>query len=329
MNKILFILHPNQNSASNYVRAIQFCNNNFELSYFFEFINKKKIIQKITYLYRSLNLSIKCSSKYSIAIIIKPSSVLSILILLAVYKKKLYIDINDPLDQTEFLGYFRFRLLLFLFKNRIIYEFKAYCEKKYGYTGELIDDYSQYEDFEFPNWHERKNVILWFGDQGNSENLIRVIDLLSHMNSVGFVLNVVGLSNGAKSLLSKNHIRYSELIPKSRDDFLKILSESKFSIIPFDREKKIHTLRGNLKVKISMAAGCIVFAEKIPMHTRLINDQENGFLFDSRSLESFINRIKMYNYNFSEISKNATRDIKILGTRDDYRKKYLDLITDE
>lgn len=263
-------------------------------------------------------------------IIIKPYSLIVLIFFLMIYKKKLIVDINDPLDRKEFLGRFKFLLMVKLFNGKLIFEsieFKNYCENKYGAIGYLIDDYSQVEDFIPTPWSDRSNYVLWFGNSGNSDTLLRAVELLHYLNSLGYKLLINGLREDVSQDLQKLGIDFISISTQTRSEYLGLLSTSKFAIIPFDKEDPIHAYRGNLKIKIAMGAGCVVFGEEMEMHNRIVKFGENGFLFNSDNQNPFINLLKKNNINFQKISDNATKSIKNIGLKEDYKNKYHSLAT--
>lgn len=328
-NKCLFILHPNKKSVTNYVRGLQFVGNDCDAIYLLDEDNftKKKYFCLIIGTLKNLYSLHRNKNKYSVVVILKPWSLLVSLILLFIFKKKLYIDINDPLHLDNFIGEWKFKIYLAIFHKRLIFESKEYlnyCNKRFKITGTLIEDFSQYDEFPFSSWSQKKRSVIWFGNYGNSYELIRHIDIIRHFNAQGYQLVVLGPSKLVIEKLHDNSINFHEIKQKSRASLLNAISKSRFAFIPFNASSDLHTLRGNLKVKFAMAGGCCVLASNLLMHRRLINHGRNGFLFNDTINASEINEI-IECKKLKMISENAKKTILTLGTKKQHFEKFLKL----
>ena len=263
---------------------------------------------------------------YAKVIIVKPWSILIALSLGLIFqRRKVFLDINDPLHLPEFLGESRFKLFLFFFRNNLIFEseeYYKYCKKKYHVEGRIIEDYAQIEDIPEVEWAKKEKQLLWYGDKKISEILVEYASALNAFQNAGYCIKTIGASDHVIAFLKKRGLCIDILKPKSRDDFLSILAKSRFVIAPFNPDLPLHTMRGNLKVKIAMASGACVVAEDMAMHRRLVQDSINGFLINKKtSIEEIDSRI-VNCINLANISENARKSIKTLGDRRKSFNKY-------
>lgn len=328
-DKILFILHPNSKSVSNYVRALQFKSDGFDfLDLAGGFFSRKffsVIFSIFLVTFNLIRLTFKARN-YNKVIIVKPWSYPVCLFIKILFGERVYLDINDPLHLDCFWGGTSFNFLSKTFKKNLIFEsveYLEYCSKEFNLTGTLIEDYAQYEDFIDCEWSIRENRVVWYGNPELSLELLRYKNFFLYLNSVNIQIYIVGASDLVADVLQGGGVLLSRPRFDARQDFLHFLSHSKFIFIPFDSFNPLHTLRGNLKLKFAMGAGCAVFAQEIPMHLRLMLHGLNGFLFKNEDdlLTAFKEALILT--DFELISKNALKTVRDLGDRNCYRNKYL------
>ena len=320
---IYIVLHPNKKSVTNFVRGR-----------LLEEYGKIKCIEpliwvgwltKIQIVFLVIKIFIITTRKDKI-IIVKPWSIFFIKLMLKL-RRNLYIDINDPLHLDQFLGIDKFSKLIKFFNKKIIFEsieYKEYCNKNFNVEGYLIEDYSQKDFFKIPSWSDRLNRIIWFGDKINSKRLLdykKELYLLTASNK--WIMVTIGADESVIEELKKFNINIICMNPKNRQEYREILSYSKVSIILFKENEELDELRGNLKLKFSMAAGCFPVATNIKMHQRLIRNGFNGVLLkDKNSL------LEILNYSNDEINKIASQareTIELMGSLEDKKNEYLNL----
>jgi hypothetical protein len=332
--KLLFLLHPNVKSASNIVRALQYQDDpRIECIDLSRGYLSKSIVGIVKggalYVFNMLTLCLFRRNNYAAIIIVKPWSFLIAIFLNFFFRKKIYLDINDPLHLPIFLGGWKFSLLLKVFGGGVIFEsleYKNYCEKKYGVEGLLLDDYSQWEDIEPISAFKKKMVIYWYGDPLLSHLLIEYVDFFKIFSEAGGVLKLSGADSEVLGELIESGVAVHVPDIKRREDFLSELAGSMFVFAPFDKDSLLHTLRGNLKAKIAMGAGCVVIAQDIAMHKRLIVHGENGWLFDDLNSLSFLIKSLANTQEIERMSKAARASIIKLGSRNFYIDRYMEII---
>ena len=266
---------------------------------------------------------------YAKVIIVKPWSILIALSLGIIFQRsKVFLDINDPLHLPEFLGESRFKLFLYFFRNNLIFEseeYYKYCKKKYHVEGRIIEDYAQIEDIPKVEWTRKEKQLLWYGDKKISSILLEYESTLIAFQHAGYAIKIVGASQVVMDTLLSMGIVAKKVEPASREDFLILLASSRFIFAPFNPGSQLHTLRGNLKAKLAMAAGSCVLAEDIEMHRRLIEDGHNGFLINKSMIISRVTTNILNHSSLEGVSLRAGAAINALGTRQDSFQKYLNL----
>jgi glycosyltransferase involved in cell wall biosynthesis len=289
---VFFIIPANRQMASAYVRAL--CLEGFTPNgWNFHFIFGPKVIENLKIWQRLYNrvfhyvielTRIRLYIYVSPYIyFIKPNSVLLLFISRYVLGFKTFIDINDPLHLPEHLGRFskiKFNLMI-LIANGVIFEsqeYKSYCKKKIDKNSTLIEDTPQFE-ISFINHLQREPTVIWFGSPETSKVLIDQLEFLKEFSKHGYQIRLLGASPQVRDLIAGARVRV-ELIEKyDHESLVDAVCMAAISFVPMPKNDSF-ALRGNLKAKLSMACGCITIASNLPMHSRLITDGVNGYLFD-------------------------------------------------
>ena len=166
-----------------------------------------------------------------------------------------------------------------------------------------------------PNWAEsvldnttnRSNKILCVGRLEKQKNFELIINELKYSNSI-FEIDLYGSGN-YESVLKKslvgNNLKINFLGNINYEQLQKIYKKYKIFLTS-------SLFEGNPKTLLeAMGSGCVVIASDIPHHRELINDNEDGILFDlnnpklSELLESILNNENKANF----LSKNAIKKI--------------------
>ncbi len=286
---VFFILPPDITMPSTHVRG--FCLNGFApLNYKFVYVypkisktNTNSIKTIFNFLrYALLIYKIKSDKKNDLLYFIKPSSVLLLALCRFVYKYKIFIDVNDPLHLREHLG--RFSKLKFIcmanISNGVVYEsleYENHTRKWHKNLKTIIEDTPQFE-ISYINYSRRANNVVWFGSPATSNLLINYIDFLIKFNQAGFGIILLGADKKVQEVLQRNSVEFNSIDKYDHEILLEELSKNLLSFVPM-QNIEAYSLRGNLKAKFSMASGCITIASDLEMHTRLIDQNETGFVF--------------------------------------------------
>lgn len=257
---------------------------------------------------------------------IKPNSVLLLFVSRYILRLKTFIDVNDPLHLPEHLGRFskyKFKLMLMISNGAIFesQEYKNYYEKNINKKSILIEDTPQFE-ISFINYHQRQPLVIWYGSPETSKVLLEYIQFLKEFSKYGYKILFLGASPELIDQISKNGVNV-ELI-KTYDHKLLVdtVSMAAISFIPMPNTES-YALRGNLKAKFSMACGCITIASNLPMHSRLITNDLNGYLFDG--FEDFSIILKKINEdlkgNINKIGRVANFEVISKFNRISHAKK--------
>jgi glycosyltransferase involved in cell wall biosynthesis len=287
--KIYFILPPNGNMPSVSVRAL--CLEGFEPSgKEFVYIHgpkqhanriKRRIINLSHYFSKLLELSGRRETKC--LYFIKPHSLLVLLISRYLFRFTIYIDVNDPLHLKEHLGRFSKVKFWFYMKvcNGAIFESEEYAKFNIENFEKIrvVEDTPQFE-LSYINFHNRKKKVIWFGSAETSKELIIYMDFFKKFKSEQIEIELLGVDDRVINVFRSEKIDFKFHKTYNHELLMDLLSDSLYSFVPMP-DKPLYTLRGNLKVKFAMAAGCIVIASNINMHKRLIDHGKNGFLFSS------------------------------------------------
>lgn len=240
----------------------------------------------IRVIYYTLELiKIRLSSHVSPYIyFIKPNSVLLLLISKYVLSLKTFIDVNDPLHLPEHLGYFsklKFKLMLMIVNGAVFesQEYKLYCEKNISKNSILIEDTPQFE-ISFINYAQRQPVVIWYGSPETSMVLISYLEYIKEFARYGYEICLLGASPEVVHLIGESGVHVKLVEKYDHESLVNQVSAATIAFIPMPN-KDSFALRGNLKAKLSMACGCITIASNLSMHSRLIANQVDGYLFDS------------------------------------------------
>lgn len=166
-----------------------------------------------------------------------------------------------------------------------------------------------------PNWVVRQkrtdldgrfdNRILLVGRLEKQKNYPIIIKSFSGSE---YTLDIVGSGSELeklKILSRENNVKVNFLGNLENDKLIKLYSQYLFFIIGSRFE-------GNSKVILeAMSAGCVVLASNIPNNKEIIEDKEDGYLFElGSSLPELISLIKSEKNNLETVSINATNKIK-------------------
>lgn len=295
VKNIFFILPPSTTLASNYVRAL--CLEGFSpVGWKFRFIFGQKLPLDIrifrgldTIFYYAVELTkIKFFYRDSTFIyLIKPSSILLLLYCRYLLGLKTFIDVNDPLHLPEHLGRFaKIKFYLFLkIANGIVFEspeYQSYC-RKFNIISAVIEDTPQFE-ISFINYKNREPEVVWFGSPETSKILLNYLEHLKAFTSYGYKITLLGAQIDIVNAIKDYGVKVNLIESYDHQLLVKTVSEASISFIPMPNTAS-YNLRGNLKLKLSMACGCIAVASNLPMHSRLVSSGINGYLFND--LEDF------------------------------------------
>jgi len=166
-----------------------------------------------------------------------------------------------------------------------------------------------------PNWVVRQkrtdldgrfdNRILLVGRLEKQKNYPIIIKSFSGSE---YTLDIVGSGSELeklKILSRENNVKVNFLGNLENDKLIKLYSQYLFFIIGSRFE-------GNSKVILeAMSAGCVVLVSNIPNNKEIIEDKEDGYLFElGSSLPELISLIKSEKNNLETVSINATNKIK-------------------
>jgi glycosyltransferase involved in cell wall biosynthesis len=344
VNSLNFVLPADKSMASIQVRAKALAGYNPE-NWDFNFIDNASSKIKFFFfseLFENLLIIINiiqsfsyAKRKQSVFYFIKPKSPLLIFFVRYVLGLKVFIDVNDPLHLRPFLGRFakvKF-ILMTKFANGVIFEsseYRHFCKKWVSKNVCTIEDTPQFE-ISFINFKSRKLDVVWFGSAATSKTLIEYIQHLKILNAHGFRIIFLGIDDAVLSHMSECGIRFDSIPHYDHNTLLDTCSQSILSFVPMPKIDSFE-MRGNLKAKFSMAAGCVTIASSLKMHQRLIDHGQSGFLFNN--LEDFsllCERIMVDPYCFAEnIGSKANKKIMDDFNRQAHAKKlceFFDLCT--
>lgn len=228
-------------------------------------------------------IQIKINIDSKILFFIKNYSLVNI-VLCKIWGYKIFIDVNDPIHMREFLGIFSRLKFLILLKiaDGIVFESAENHElwkNKVSNKSVIIEDSPQFEFIDLVD-NLRSKSVVWYGSPDTSEVLFDYIEYFKDFAKLGYKIKLLGCQEKLIKILSDSGILV-EYYPSYDFAFLKsVLTDAEISFVPMPNTD-LYNLRGNLKAKIGMACGCIVFSSNNMMHQRLINDGEDGFLFNS------------------------------------------------
>jgi len=149
------------------------------------------------------------------------------------------------------------------------------------------------------------NRILLVGRLEKQKNYPIIIKSFSGSE---YTLDIVGSGSELeklKILSRENNVKVNFLGNLENDKLIKLYSQYLFFIIGSRFE-------GNSKVILeAMSAGCVVLVSNIPNNKEIIEDKEDGYLFElGSSLPELISFLKSEKNNLETVSINATNKIK-------------------
>lgn len=258
-------------------------------------------------------LNIKFDKKNDVLYFIKPSSVILLALCRFVFNYRIFIDVNDPLHRREHLG--RFSKIKFIcmanISNGIVYESmenEKQTRKWHISSTAIIEDTPQFE-ISFINYRIRAKNVVWFGSPATSYILTDYIDFFKKFNQSGFGVVLLGADKKVQEFFNVNSVEYKSIDKYDHEILLEVLSENLLSFVPMPNIEA-YNLRGNLKAKLSMAAGCITIASDLEMHRRLIHENETGFLF--RNIKDFF---KILDYITNPSNKKLIESIGFMANQ--------------
>jgi glycosyltransferase involved in cell wall biosynthesis len=290
VNTVYFVLPPNETMASSHVRAV--CLADFAPEgWSFKFITPSKSLSRIA-LFRKV--SVFCGYVATIAAIkekigvkpvlyfIKPASILLIVLCRFVLRWKIFIDVNDPVHLPEHLGRLSKQKFILMLKisTGVIFEspeYEEFTRRWRRVPAAVIEDTPQF-DITFVNYNSRNRAVVWFGSPSTSRILLEYVNFLEKFQQSGYEIILVGVHAQVESVLNEVGIVFKKITSYTLDSLIEILSASQLAFVPM-LDSESHVLRGNLKAKLAMAAGCITIASESRMHRRLIQHGVTGFLF--------------------------------------------------
>lgn len=319
VKNIIFVLPPNENMPSVFVRAL--CLEGFEPSgYKFIFLKGQKeqgnkLKRKFLRFFHYINILIvaKKTGQKKYLYFIKPHSLLILISARLFFGFKVYIDVNDPLHLPEHLGAFsRFKFWAYMkICTGAVFESKEYANfnNEFNEKITIIEDTPQFEVV-YTNYRLRKEQVVWFGSPEASKDLIKYIELFKEFNLYGIRIILLGADRKIISIFKLEKIDFIFFDSYNHSDLKNILSESFYSFVPM-QNSPLYSLRGNLKVKFAMASGCIVIASDLDMHNRLIENRVDGFIFENdESFYQILKKIMSFSvFEKEEIGKKANLKI--------------------
>ncbi len=263
-------------------------NSNFKNKYLAKFHNL------VNYIYEIGMIRLK-AGKNNYLYFIKPNSIMLLAISRYIYRFKVFVDINDPIHLPEHLGRFsmvRYKGILKV-STGIVFEspeYEKYSRNIHTKRTAIIEDTPQFE-LSFLNYKSRKKIIVWFGSSSTSKVLENYMEYFKEFEKKGFTIKILGVDTEIETKFRSYDIKFESITSYNHEELLGTLSNSIVSFIPMP-DTPLYSLRGNLKVKFSMACGCITLASDLPMHDRIINNGVTGFIFsDFKSFSEILENI--------------------------------------
>ncbi len=303
MKSICIILPLDKGLASAHVRGLcleGFWPNDWEAKYWHgpKHIPEQKVFRNIVVWlhYIKMLFQMRLTAKNVVCTyFIKPSSVVVMLLARVVFGYKVIIDVNDPIHLPEHLGRYsviRFKLFLMI-SNGVVFEsleYKDFCTKWHNKPVAVIEDTPQFE-MSYVNYTDRQMRAVWFGSPFTSKVLIEFVGYFKKLSESGFDIILLGADLKVVKIL-KNYSTNLVVVDKyDHKSLIRILSESTVAFVPMPKTQS-YELRGNLKSKFAMASGCITVASNLKMHSRLIENQKTGYLFNGfDDFSEIINKI--------------------------------------
>lgn len=333
-NVIAFILPFNSSAPSAYVRAR--CLSGYSSNEWgFEFIGGNypsklnfpvaRRFYREFYTFKKL-LFLKYKNKKLISLIVKPNSIVIILIIRYILRIHVIVDINDPLHLPEFNGHLKTLLILKL-SNFIIFEspeYRSFWKLKKLPNSAIIEDTPQHECI-YTNYIKRNKDVIWVGSPETSKVLLDFIPHLTLFNALGFRIKILGGSSSVIHSLICNKIKLVSIDRYDNNTLLDELAISQISFIPMPNID-IFNLRGNLKAKISMGCGCLTIASKNAMHDRLITNHITGIVFeDYGEFSAALDMIIKNPPCCSEIATRGNIFVSSIFTRRNHAKQIIEI----
>jgi len=247
--------------------------------------------------------------------LIKPLSVIEIMLLKLCVRCPIYIDVNDPYHLEEFLGrnsLIKFKLIAY-FSDGIVFESWENFNQQNAWIRNksmVVEDTAQFfPQLELADDAAKEKTAVWIGSPKTSEVLLNNMDALKLIGSFGYCLELLGASDKVFNALLANRIDATNYASYDRELMVERLSVASISFVPMP-DINLYNLRGNLKAKLAMAFGCVVIAQNNEMHRRLIKPSKTGFLFSADSdLESILVELESKK-DREEIRKSAIRYVQ-------------------
>lgn len=163
-----------------------------------------------------------------------------------------------------------------------------------------------------PNWVEQQNIennnrttnrILCVGRLTYQKNLYYLLQEFKNTKDK-YTIDFIGLGEeleDLKAYAKKNNVSVKFLNRKSHSELMEIYKNYQFFI-------STSLFEGHPKTLIeAMSSGCTVFASNIPAHKEIINNYENGILFDLKKGEliKIFEKYKLETVFLKDIGKNA------------------------
>jgi len=320
VNSVYFILPPDKTMASRHVRGL--CLDGFApQGYEFKFISpdlshsRFSLVAKLKNIFNyalTIGKIKKISNQYFY--FVKPSSCALLILCRFVYRCKVIIDINDPIHLPEHLGRFSKIKFVVMLKvaNAAVFEsseYEQYTRDWHKAPTIVIEDTPQFE-MSFINYDKRSKGLVWFGSPATSKILNNYHNYFKKINSAGLSITLLGADVQVVKLMRESGIVCDSENKYSHELLFNTLSNALLSFIPMPNIES-YSLRGNLKAKFSMAAGCITIASDLDMHKRLIENNVNGFLFsDFEDFSRIIDNIAISNTAiYEDMGRAANRKI--------------------
>ena len=287
--RLLVFVLPFTKMVSNYVRAqclVGYQSDGWNFKFiqgaypkFFNYFILRAIYRYWYYLDELI--TINCRSELMVAYFIKPQSPFLLFIARRLLKIKVIVDVNDPYHLPELLGS-KTTKSLFNNANWLVFESKEYYEYWSSYFGaisSIVSDTAQRE-YIYINLESREKSIIWIGSPKTSVYLVEFMEFFKKFNECGYKIKLLGAGDEVLVALKNLSIEFISIPFYDNSILAHQLESSLISFVPMP-DDELFNLRGNLKAKISMGYGCLVIASRNLMHERLINDKDNGFLFNT------------------------------------------------
>jgi hypothetical protein len=295
---VAFLLPPDKGMASIHVRARCLIGHQPK-GWHFKFIEGPEQsagvggIERFTrFLIYLMNLSrIRCQKNDLSFYFIKPSSIILLVFCRWILRSPVFIDINDPLHLPEHMGRFacfKFRLMLKISNGAVFEseEYHTYCAPWLQIPTTIIEDTPQFEKI-YDNFDKRVMGVVWFGSPATSIVLESYMPHLVKFDKCGLKIVLVGASSEVVARVKAEICSVVNIEKYDHRQLVDILSGMIAAFVPMPFGASFE-LRGNLKAKLAMAAGCITIASDLPMHRRLISHGNNGYIFDDEEAFSKI-----------------------------------------